>query len=519
MLSKKCLAVGWFCWLVLCVPAAAQDAQRFDIFEYRVEGTTLLPAADVELAVYPHLGEAKTLDDVEKARESLEKTYHSAGYLTVLVSIPQQKVDGAVVRLQVTEAPVNRLRVVESRYFSLGRIKAAAPELAEGNVPNFPQMQDELAALNRSGDRRITPVLRPGITPGTVDVDLKVQDQFPLHGSVEANNRYSQDTTPTRLGASLRWDNLWGRQHSIGLTVQGVPENPNESRVLSLNYTLPLQSGNFLSFYGLKSDSDVAAVGTLNVIGRGEIWGARYIRSLPGGERFFHTAVFGVDFKDFKQSVNLVGSGGFNTPISYAPMTVEWDATWLGDSSTTKGSVAFNFHMHGLAGKEQEFADKRFKGRPGYSYLRGTASHKQTLAEGANLSARTNWQLAGQPLISNEQFAIGGVDTVRGYYESAATGETGLAVSLEASTASFGKYISEDVTDARMLVFVDSGAVTVIEPITATDRFALVSAGVGLRLSGPGGLNLSLDWARAFNDIGNTRQGDMRLHFKLGYEW
>ncbi len=88
----------------------------------------------------------KTLADVEKAREALEKAYHGAGYLTVLVSIPQQKVNGGVVRLEVTEAPVDRLRVVGSRYYSLGEIKAAAPELAEGKVPNFNDMQKQLAA-------------------------------------------------------------------------------------------------------------------------------------------------------------------------------------------------------------------------------------------------------------------------------------------------------------------------------------------------------------------------------------
>ncbi|MEP6879847.1 MAG: POTRA domain-containing protein, partial [Nitrosospira sp.] len=155
----------------------AQDA-KFDVFEYRVEGTTLLPVTMVEQAVYPYLGEKKTLEDVEKARDALERAYHGEGYLTVLVSIPQQKVDSAVVTLTVTEAPVKRLRVVDSRYFSPADIKAAVPELAEGNVPNFPEMQKQLASLSRSADRRITPVLRAGKTPGTVEVDLKVKDQF-----------------------------------------------------------------------------------------------------------------------------------------------------------------------------------------------------------------------------------------------------------------------------------------------------------------------------------------------------
>src|SRR5690242_11964026 len=94
--------IGFAGWMhAVC----AQDAQ-FDIFEYHVEGTTLLPVTAVEQAVYPYLGEGKTLQDVEQARDALERAYHGAGYLTVLVSIPQQKVDSAVVTLSVTEAPV-----------------------------------------------------------------------------------------------------------------------------------------------------------------------------------------------------------------------------------------------------------------------------------------------------------------------------------------------------------------------------------------------------------------------------
>ena len=497
-----------------------EQEASFNVFEYRVEGATLLPVVVVEQAVYPHLGEKKTLSDVEKAREALEKAYHGAGYLTVLVSIPQQKVDGGVVKLAVTEAPVDRLRVVESRYFSLGEIRAAAPELAEGKVPNFSQMQKELAALNRSADRKITPVLRPGKTPGTVEVDLKVQDQLPLHGNVELNDRYSQDTTRTRLTASLRWDNLWQKQHGLGITLQTAPENPDESRVFSASYTWPLASGNYLALYCVKSDSDVAAVGTLNVVGNGVIFGARYIVPLRSrGEGFFHTATLGVDYKDFDQSVALIGGGDFNTPISYLPFTVGWDGTWLGEGRSTKAGVAFNFHLRGLVADEQEFADKRYKGRPNYAYLRGTASHGESWASGWGAEVRGSWQIAAQPLISNEQFAIGGVDTVRGYLESAALGDNGAALSLEAATPNFAKRLAEPLDDVHLLAFVDGGYVHVRQPITADDRFTLAGAGLGVRLKGWRGLSAGLDWAVALKALGDTERGDSRGHFRLGYEW
>jgi len=499
--------------------AHAQDA-RFDVFEYRVEGATLLPAIAVERAVYGHMGEQKTLADVEKAREALEKAYHGAGYLTVLVSIPQQRVNKGVVRLQVTEAPVERLRVTESRYYSLGAIKAAAPQLAEGNVPNFQDVQAELTALNRSPDRRVTPVLRPGKTPGTVEVDLKVQDRLPFHGNLELNDRYSPDTTRTRASASLRWDNLWGRQHSIGLTVQTAPQDPGESQVFSLNYTWPLANGGFLAFYGIRSDSDVSAVGTLNVVGRGDIVGARYIRPLPGNESFFHSASFGIDHKDFDQSVKLIGSGGFNTPIAYTPFTLGWDGTWLGEQRTTRVGISFNFHVNGLGGSEQEFADKRYQGRPSYVYLRGNASQERTLAGDWGFDWRGSWQLSGQPLISNEQFAIGGLDTVRGYYESAALGEQGVALSLEGRTPNFAARLGTDsVNELRALAFVDAGHVRVVDPITETSRYTLASVGLGLRVRGASGLQGALWWAYPLKAVGTTARGDHRLHFSLTYEW
>ncbi|MEO5573643.1 MAG: POTRA domain-containing protein [Gammaproteobacteria bacterium] len=163
---------------------AAEAENRFDVMEFQVEGNSVLPAVTIEKAVYPFLGESKNIDDVEKARSTLEKSYHDAGYLTVLVDIPEQKVDSGIVRLSIIEGSIDRLHVSGSRYFSLGYIKSRVPSLAEGGVPNFPKMQKELAALNRNPDRHITPVLKAGRTPGTVEAGLKVEDELPLHASV-----------------------------------------------------------------------------------------------------------------------------------------------------------------------------------------------------------------------------------------------------------------------------------------------------------------------------------------------
>ena len=144
-------------------PVAAQE-KAFDVLEYVVEGNSVLDAVRIEEAVYPHLGLKKTIKDVEAARDALEKAYQNAGFLTVSVDIPEQAVSGGIVILKVGEGKVDRLAIKGSKFYAASVIRDAVPELASGSVPNAGQVQNEISALNRSNNRRVTPALKLGKT-------------------------------------------------------------------------------------------------------------------------------------------------------------------------------------------------------------------------------------------------------------------------------------------------------------------------------------------------------------------
>src|SRR5512143_54082 len=99
-------------------PAAAAPVNTFSILEYDVDGNTLLSTPDVERAVMSHMGENKSLTDIEAARVELEKLYHDRGYKTVVVNIPPQRVADGAVRLHVSESPVGQLHIAGSKYHS-----------------------------------------------------------------------------------------------------------------------------------------------------------------------------------------------------------------------------------------------------------------------------------------------------------------------------------------------------------------------------------------------------------------
>ena len=143
----------------------------------------MLSETEIDRAVYDYLGPGRTVADIEGARRALADLYAAKGFGLVSVALPQQHVADGIVTLQVTQRTVGRLRVVGSRFFDLNRIKRAAPSVAEGRVPNLHAVNRDILALNQWPDRTVTPTLKPGRLPGTVDVDLQVQDHLPLHAS------------------------------------------------------------------------------------------------------------------------------------------------------------------------------------------------------------------------------------------------------------------------------------------------------------------------------------------------
>ncbi|QFI77355.1 ShlB/FhaC/HecB family hemolysin secretion/activation protein [Bradyrhizobium betae] len=475
-------------------PAAPEP--RFDIDEYRVEGADNLPQIEVESAVYPFLGPSKSAQDVEKARAAVEKAYHDKGLQTVSVAVPQQDAQRGFVVLKVTENKVGRLRVKGSRYFDLDNVKSGAPSLKEGALPNFQDVTKDIVALNRWPDRRVTPALRAGVAPGTVDVDLNVEDTLPLHGSVELNNKQSPSTTALRTSISMRYEDLWQLGHSMTWTYQFAPMNPKDAMVVSGSY-LARTEIDWLSVlvYGLKSDSSVATVGGSNVVGPGQVVGGRAVLTLPSRGDLFQTLSLGVDYKDFKQTLQL-GSDAFSSPVTYVPLVGTYGATWQGEGRLTQLNATITAGMRGIGSSRDEFDAKRYKATANFISLHADISHTQDFAGGFQLYAKLQGQAADQPLISSEQFSLGGQDTVRGYLESEVLGDYGVAGTLELRTPNLAQYLEQKLPnpagdaikynafdEMRLFAFVDGGNARIHEPLTdQQSHFDLASYGVGMRM-------------------------------------
>jgi len=471
-------------------------APHFYVQEYRIEGAHHLSRAEVERAVYRYLGPYRTAADVEQARAALERAYQENGYQTVAVQIPpQSQLKAGIVVLKVVEMPVGRLRVQGSRYFDPRLIKAEAPSLAEGAVINFNQVSRDIVGLNQSPDLRVTPAMRPGIDPETVDVDLNVKDSSPLHGSLELNNRYSSDTDPLRLNGNVSYGNLWQMDHTIGFGFQVAPQDISQVEVFSAYYSVPVPDMPWLTLMlqGTDQNSNVSTLGGAAVAGKGDVIGLRALISLPPQKDYYHSLSLGFDYKHFDQDLTVGGSTSLS-PITYMPFSATYSGSWIGKGYSTVLDGGVTFHLRGMGSDPDEFENRRSGATGDFVYFRGDLSHTRDLPGDFQVFGKAQVQIADEPLLDSEEFSGGGLGTARGYLESEALGDNALFGSFELRSPSLGSLLGKSVNEWRFYFFSDDGWLTVNDATPEqTSSFTLASFGAGTRIRLNDHYNGSLD--------------------------
>jgi hemolysin activation/secretion protein len=498
-------------------PAPAKEV-RFDVHEYRVLGNTVLPAKDIETVLYPLLGDGKQFSDIESARVALEKTYHDRGFGTVFVDIPQQEINEGIVRLHVTEGKINTRKVDGAHYFSERDIATAIPSSQPGTVPNLKDLQTQIAAVNaETADRSVAPILKAGPVPGTMDLELKTTDTLPLHGSIELDDNYTAATKPLRSSVSLSYGNLFAALDEVSLSYQDSPQDFGQVSVVNANYlSRPFADGYRISSYFINSNSNVANVGAgaLGVLGKGQIFGLAL--NLPSfiSAAYSHTLTFGIDYKHFRDVITPGGgSDQLITPISYTNVSFAYTGAWRSPNFESTLNITPDFGLRGAPNNAEDFENKRFLGRPNYFYVRWDGSVTAHMPG----DFRAMFRLAGQetlePLISNEDYSIGGSDGVRGYLEAEELGDLALKGTLQFQTPTWSWHVPQLF---NVIAFFDAARARTLSPLSGqADHVDLMSAGVGLNLFPGHWYNGALTWADPLRTGSYTRRGESRWLFMV----
>jgi hemolysin activation/secretion protein len=491
-------------------PGPQRAPDKFMINAIDVSGVTKLTSAEIEKIIYPYLGPDRSNEDVMAAQKALQSAYAAKGLEAVLVDVPVQPDETfsqGIVQITVNETPVGRVRVVGAEHHALTVVREQIPSLVEGQPIDFKALQKDIQQANRVADRSVDPKFTPGQVPGTLDVDLKVDDSRPYHASLDLNNDSSPSTEPLRLAATFRHTDLFSLGHTISLTYSVAPQNRAQSEVFSGSYNIPLV-GTPWSFllYGYTSNSNVAALGGTNVLGDGYQIGARAIYRLPSDT--FQQISFGVDFKNFNERIFLGDQPLDPAPIRYIPLVAEYTLAGSDEHQNfglTLGATA-GFRVikrtkceslgdadpgnaptcdlpGGGVGVPVDFLRGRsLNANENFVHFNLDLNYSRTFPGDYILALRFSGQLADSPLVTNEQLGIGGMTNVRGYYVSEAVGDNGFIESVEAQLPDLGNLTGPYLDELRFYTFADLGYAQVRAPsLGQTPNFRIASIGGGVR--------------------------------------
>jgi hemolysin activation/secretion protein len=509
----------------VAVAQKVEEEPTFEILDFRIVGNSIFSNQRLQNLLDDLTGPGRTAGDVEKARDILEKYHHEQGYPTVLVNIPEQSAESGIIKLQVIESRTGTTWISDNRHYSTARILDRVPSLAPGTILHVPDVQRDLNRINRTADLKVMPSMNPGKELGVVDVELKADEKLPLHGSLEISNRAGNNTSELRLNAGIHYDNLWDLDHSISFQYQTSPQEPSEVEVFSGSYMLPTpwNPDHTLVAYGVLSNSETAFGEGFKTQGKGKIIGTRYIVPLTPYEDYNHNMVAGFDYKKFDETTGSVGSstGNTNAPVEYFPFSLAYNGSLPDTGGLTLWNAGLNMSFRGAVTRQQNMANKRFKAKGNYLDVLLGMERRQKLPAGTGLTFKLDGQLSDQPLISNEQYTAGGMESVRGYKESEVSGDSALHGVTELSAPDLAPLFK--LGEGFQIIpytFFDFALLWVNDPQPSQESMLnLQGTGLGVRATLFRNLEFQLDWGVALAETTYVAYGDSRVHFRVKYQF
>jgi hemolysin activation/secretion protein len=462
----------------------------------------------------------------------------------VLLPVKQNFDDGTM-RFVVVVGRFNEIAVRGNRWFS-SRLLQERLGIKPGDEVRLSVLEDAVNWANSNPFRAMKVVINPVENkPGEANLVVAVQDVRPMRLAGVYSNAGAPALGRNQYSASVQLGNLWGRDHQASYQYI-TTDRPYVFQAHAMDYVVPLPWHHFIEVSGSYATAhpmiNFAALGQ-----KGEDFSANLRYRIPTGNSDKSTEYyFGANFKD---SNNNLESGG--TELSNAKIDIfEAVAGLTAVRRDTKGAWQFGASLNlspgninsrntdaafrpGFTGND--FHIGRFGAHAQYATLLASAQRVQQFPYGWELSTRALGQLATDNLVPNQQFAIGGANTVRGFNPGVYSGEMGYTVSNDLQTPvwkSSGPLLPNkaSIVSTRLAAFYDTGQVFYKRHYPVIDRGRVVgfddqslrpiaSAGVGLRMSIANNFNLTFDygWQVTHRQLPADNRGFGHIKVVLAY--
>lgn len=395
-----------------------------------VEGNTLLKESLIREIVAPYEGKATPFNVLqEEVAAKITKAYEDAGYVTSAAFIPPQTITGGVLKVQVEEGVVSEVTFEETRWF---KSRAVKPRLLtdEGNAFKVQDLIKDIRRINENPDLTLAATLRAGEKPGETQVVLRntQKETLPIHFTPFFDNLGRDTIGELRTGFVVNANNVTG----FGDTLFSSHAWSREAYSTVNGYELPV--GEHGTKLGVTHGTSVFdfQTGGARFKGQSNIVNGYVKQEFFRGERLKVEGELGFAVKNSKTRFNGIPNSEDKLRVLTQAINVEqFDRT---GRTFMRHELAEGFDLFGATLGTENTRDYA-PSRPGAGsqFFRYTASaiRSQRVIGPTYAIFKALGQVTPDPLVSLEQFQMGGAATVRGYSEGRFIGDSGFVLSAE----------------------------------------------------------------------------------------
>ncbi|MBF0428712.1 MAG: ShlB/FhaC/HecB family hemolysin secretion/activation protein [Magnetococcales bacterium] len=503
-------------------PDQLSHQKKVLIHQIELEGNTVLKGDDLEELLSFCRGREMSIDELIALKDKVSLWYIQHGYVNSGAILPDQEIIDGVIRMRVIEGRLGEIQVRDNQHLKADFIKRHL-EGEAGDLLFIPKLEERFQLLKQAEMiENIHSEMRPGPTPGEAVLDVAVEERSPYRFWVGANNQGAQSTGGNRLVTGAAHNSLFG----WGDVLRGEYAQTSGAQDYAFSYSFPFgKQDTTLTLSTSQSTSSVvvAPFNNLDISNRQQIHEITlrhpFIRTI-GEEVAASLSLQRKETKTFLLGEPFAftpGSDDGHTKVHTLGLGGEWSMRDAEQALTLMTTLHRGLDIGDSTVRPVGEPDGRF-----YAWLTQAQLIRRVPWQESQLTVHAALRLTSDSMLASEKFALGGLNTVRGYREGLLSRDMGWVTNAEWRIPTpLRLSLSDNKTDGLLsgLVFGDYGQ-NWDKGVRTTENKYLSSIGLGVLWEINRNSSAAIYLANPLQDVAVTEKDlpDRGIHFRFSFQ-
>ncbi len=507
-------------------PVVKKEGQKFFVKKIKLAGTESFQAEEFKPIIEKYENRDVTLDELNNLAKEIEKEYLKRGIISACF-IPPQDIKEGELTLQVIEAKMGKLDVQkEKKWYFNKEIISSYWTVMKGEVLRYDKISRSLYVMNKNPDRQVRATLHAGKEPGTTDVLLNAIVHPPVHLTGSYDREGAITTGRERKGIGIKDNSLLLVDDTF---VSGYTYGSHFSGIYAY-HKIPITNFGTSFMYGYSTSRSVPVkeFEQFGIDARSSSATFYAYQDIFDKAEYLGEVYGGLDMKEKSVKMNTTGT---TTRDRLRIIKMGLNFVFRSPISVTYISPEFSEGINGLGSKSRTSLSSRIAENI-FSKFNFSARHTTVWPLDLQTNVNFKSQLADKKLMPQEEFDLGGIDSVRGYAWGDYQGDNGVQANLELIIPAYiiPKNMKIPYLCAKPLrdyfsgiVFFDYGYAEkrgLREDQAEKDNAQLMGVGAGIRIRMFNQGLIRLEWGFPVGDTpiteGAAAKG--RFHFAIDFE-